>query len=188
VNSVATKKLQTEAWNKALEACGTQAIFARRAAKIKKKNDWKNFLGIFVPAGVGLIVMSVTLVPNLLAVLIGITAIPGLVQLYLSIMALVQKWDDEYVSSLQSVRDNNKLCRDWEDFAKGNGEQTEDHFRELNNLTKAQEGQDLSKTISEEEKSYGMRFGLRQYQRQCATCGEVPTSLEPSSCGTCGNF
>lgn len=48
--------------------------------------------------------------------------------------------------------------------------------------------QDEKIYFSDKDKRKGMRFGLYNMQRKCAICAEVPKSMKPSSCSTCGKF
>ncbi len=61
-------------------------------------------------------------------------------------------------------------------------------FDLLNTERKCRDMQDDKEGITEAEKRAGMRAALRQFQRKCAGCNEVPKSLEPLNCAVCGKF
>jgi len=180
--------LRTEAWKKAFECCGTQGIFNRRLNMVRLYQTARDFLGVFVPAGVGLILTSIELSTHWTKVVIYITLPFALGQLALSVMSLVKKWDDEGVASIQSVQANNRLRNQWESFGKGNGQLTQQWFDQLTKATQQQEEADLAKNVAEKERRYGMRYALREYHKECVGCGKVPVSLKPSKCDVCGNF
>lgn len=52
----------------------------------------------------------------------------------------------------------------------------------------ARDIQDEKHSISEADEKRGMRYALRNYQRTCVSCGQVPTSMTSTSCNICGNF
>ncbi|MGW4750469.1 mobilome CxxCx(11)CxxC protein, partial [Streptomyces sp. NPDC004290] len=52
----------------------------------------------------------------------------------------------------------------------------------------ARRDRDSEKGVTDKERRRGMRATLRKFQRQCAGCQLVPTSLTPSDCDVCGRF
>lgn len=188
MSEIDKNELRCIAWDKALEACATQALFEKRAARIKLLNNIKDFLGIFVPAAIGVTAMSIEIAPNIFKVLVAITVVPIISQLAISIWSLVQKWNDDYVSCITSIKANNSIKREWEDFGNGITDVNKQNFDRIMKRNTDQEHLDLEKDISEKEKRYGMRYGLRQYKRACVECNVVPTSLKPSRCNICGQF
>lgn len=186
--SLSESDIRVEAWNKAVEACGTGAIFARRAQTIGKLGKIRDFLGIFIPVCVGIIVADVSLGSKYLQILIGVTAMPSLAQAALSVWSLVAGWNENYVKCVNSQGKNNALRREWEALGRGAAPATASAFESLSTKTSEQEQADLALTPTEKERRYGMRYALKDFRRQCATCGEVPLTLKPSRCDTCGNF
>jgi mobilome CxxCx(11)CxxC protein len=182
-------QLRTEAWKKALETRGTAAIFSERTRRINTWSRIRDFLGIFVPLGVGVIVADVSFINSqFISALVAITAIPSLFQLGISLWSLVANWTVLYPVYVRSAVANNALCRDWEAFGKQTTPTTPEIFRVLSQKTDEQERIDIETNITPAERRYGMRYGLREYQKACATCGKVPVTMKPSECDTCGHF
>jgi mobilome CxxCx(11)CxxC protein len=182
-------QLRTEAWTKALEACGTGAILAIRARKIARWARIRDFLGIFVPVMVGTIVADVSFIGSkFISVLVAVTAVPTLAQLALSVWSLVANWSEMSLAYMNSVVMNNNLRREWEEFAKQLVTVNEENFKQLSDRTLEQEQKDMKFNIRETEKRYGMRYGLREFKKPCWECKRIPTSMKPTDCDVCGNF
>jgi mobilome CxxCx(11)CxxC protein len=182
-------ELRKEAWKKALEACGTSAIFSRRAQRIKTFSNIRDFLGIFIPVCVGTIVADISFVGSrFIEFLVAATAIPSLIQLAISVWSLVANWSEASIAWINSVISNNSLRREWEAFAKQTIPTTLENYNRLVEKTTDQEQTDLKANPSDKERRFGMRYSLREFRKECSACGEVPTTLKSSKCGVCGNF
>jgi rRNA maturation endonuclease Nob1 len=42
--------------------------------------------------------------------------------------------------------------------------------------------------VKDWELRMGMRYALREFQKECVGCSETPTSMEKSNCNVCGKF
>jgi mobilome CxxCx(11)CxxC protein len=183
-------EIQQACWNKALEAYGTAYIFEQRAFRVQKRLTMLSFLGIAVPAAMGAVVLSFNLSSSLFNTAVALAGILGLVELLGSIWSLAAGWQESYSYALESLGHNHHLSNRFKNMAQTASEDPafiqqyelitrEDEIRSTN---------DNKQGISDMEKRMGMRAALRQFQRECAHCGEVPASMEASDCEVCGNF
>ncbi len=185
------ERLRKLCWDRALTSYGTARIFEKRARRYKNLLRSLDFLGIIVPVFVGGIVLSFGTNLSLLPRILTIASILGMIQLVMSVLSLVMGWQDALVYSEGSVSTNYRLSREYEKLGT-NPPNTfasfELQFSLLEKENQLQEETDNKQGVTEKEKREGMRAGLRQFQRQCAACGEIPQSMRPSDCDVCGNF
>lgn len=183
--------LRSQCWNNALHSFGTAYIFERRASHFRLRLRLLSFLGIIVPLLVGYIVITYGTRFKYIDAILIIGAILGLVQLVASSWALVAKWDDEYAYAQESTNANYDLSYRYQALAQNPPIKLDDFRIRLDLLDAARRCRsdlDYRHSITDAEKRKGMRAALRNYQRACATCKEVPTSMKPTKCDTCGNF
>lgn len=182
-------ELKKRSWDRAIYAHGTAYIFNKRVEKYRRFLRAIAFLGILVPLSVGGTVLAYgTKSVNLINFVIPIASFFGIIQIILSGLSLSSKWDDEYANSLYSLERNTYLRFEWENLAKSDYENIIKKFDILNKEDQLQEQLDIKKGITEKEKRIAMRAGLMQYQRECISCNQIPKSMSPSDCETCGNF
>lgn len=187
LSEIEASTINREAWQKVVETRGTHAIFSRRARRLRLTRVTKDFLGIFVPSAVGLIVASAWFAPEYLKYITALSLVLALPQLALSILSLAGKWDDRERKAIISMQENNKLSREWERMAKSEAPE-QLTFLELHEKTVRQEEFDLEQVVSDKEMRFGMRHALHNLGKACATCGNVPKDMKATNCGTCGNF
>jgi mobilome CxxCx(11)CxxC protein len=111
--------------------------------------------------------------------------------LFLSICSIVYRWSDVYQLYLESFADNNSLASEYEQLVKFTDKDFDTLKIEKDKLDIRKDNrtkQDSKNSLSEKECRRGMRWSLRNYQRSCAGCGKIPTDMENTSCGVCGNF
>lgn len=184
-------KLKRECWDDALHAYGTGYIYSLRAKRIRTGLQAISLLGIAVPGILGGIVFGYGLDSSVPTWTIVVATPLGILQLFLSICSVVYGWSDIYQFYLESYAENSSLASEYEQLVKF----TDKDFDTLkiekdkldikrNNRTK----QDSKNSLSEKECRKGMRWSLRKYQRSCAACSKIPTSMDSTSCGVCGNF
>jgi mobilome CxxCx(11)CxxC protein len=176
------------AWRRAIETFGTAYIFERRVAKPRQRLQWLAYLGLAVPVSVGGMAMAFGVEKDLLAPALVVAGVLSLVQALLALWALTSKWDDSLSYGLESTRANHRLASQFEQLATHGPADISTKLDLLEATNQARIDSDLGQGITDAERRMGMRSGLRQYRRACAECGQVPTSLDPSKCNTCGNF
>jgi mobilome CxxCx(11)CxxC protein len=187
----ANDELRNICSDNALYAFGTAYIFEKRASKYKKRFNCLTFLGIAVPALFGGFVLSFGAYFPFKAVIVVLISVLGLFQLVFSIWSLVAKWDDAFAYAQEAVSANYRLSANFNELAVSPPENLKDFetaFRLIKLENDFRIDRDNQQFITEREKRMGMRAGLRQFKRACATCKQVPVSLEPTNCDVCGNF
>lgn len=180
--------LRKDCWIQAIYTFGTAYIFEQRQHKFRKYLRGITFLGIAVPLSVGGVVGSFGINSRFLPYLLGVAGVLGVVQLILSLWAIVAKWDDELAYSLESMTDNNRLSAGFERLGKISPSDIKLRFEILQAENQARINSDNKQGINDKEKRMGMRASLRQFQKECSGCGLKPTSMVASDCDVCGNF
>jgi mobilome CxxCx(11)CxxC protein len=183
--------LREDCWTQALYAFGTAAIFEQRSRILGRKLRVLDFLGIGVPLAVGGVVTSFSLASQHLELAVLIAGIVSVPQLILTAWSLVSRWEDSYAYALESMADNYRFAQKYESLGRNppNNLREFQFRRELLNAESSyRDSLDYKQGLSDKEKRRGMQVALRQYQRPCAGCGEVPKSLKPTDCSVCGQF
>ena len=182
--------IRQECWDEALHCFATYTMFERRSSLLRKKLRMLTFLGVVVPASVGAAFMSFGAKSNLTIAFLAIASILGLVQLVGSIWSLTNRWDDDFGYAVESLSANRTFFERFKALAEHPPKVEEANYRYdlLQAESQSRSMSDEKQGISEAEKRYGMRAALRQLQRKCACCVQIPTSMRSSECDVCGNF
>jgi mobilome CxxCx(11)CxxC protein len=190
VSKKASNEIKSQCWDEALQALGTAAIFEKRMIVLKRALRLLQGTGIVVPASIGFIALSFGVAHEWFGYLLVLGGLLGLFQLITSIVAISSRWDDAFAYAQESQSSNFQMASDFEEIARK--DRITDAFlvqyqilKKANDMRKAS---DSKQGVSDKEKRFGMRAGLRKYQKRCATCQQVPTSMKPTKCDTCGNF
>ena len=184
-------ELRKDCWTKALHAFGTAYIFRIKAEKYKKLTSRLNFFGIAVPLTIGATASGYGFNSDILKWVIVLAAPLTVIQLIFSVAAVVRKWDDELSYSYESASENLEIALRYENLAKyppSIKSTLENEISKLFIKQEARDKQDDKHSITEKDEKMGMRYALRNYQRKCSSCGDIPTSMTPTSCNICGNF
>lgn len=183
-----TDRIRQECWRRAVNAYGTAHIFEDRARSIRTRLRILEFSGLVVPLSVGALVLAFGADTPALDLIVTVAAVIAGIQFIVALWALVARWDDEFGFAKESAADNHRLSKQFAKLARTVPDDLQTQFEIRDAEYTAREKADYQRGISEKEKRKGMRAGLRQFQRSCSICGEVPKSLEPSDCPNCGNF
>lgn len=184
-------ELRKDCWNNALHAFGTAYIFRGKAEKYKKLTSKLKFFGIAVPLTVGASATGFGIDSPILKWIVFIAAPLMIIQLVMSLSAVIYKWDEELAYSYESSSDNLSIAYKYENLAKyppAVKENLENEMVKLKTKQDARDIQDEKHSISEADERKGMRYALRNFQRTCVSCGQVPTSMTSTKCNICGNF
>ncbi|MEU8523954.1 mobilome CxxCx(11)CxxC protein [Streptomyces sp. NPDC048577] len=176
-------------WDAALHAYGTSYIFQKRAERLKRKTDVLTWVGLAVPLLTGALVGTLGSY-KLWGAAIAAGAVIAAVQLAISLWSVVKRWPEELPYSSASATANDSLASRFtalgEDPPGLAAMRTQ--FEKLNVEDTARRDRDSERNVTEKERRMGMRAGLRKYQRSCAACHQVPTTMDPTHCGVCGKF
>lgn len=185
-------ELRKDCWNNAFHAFGTAYIFRIKAEKFKKYTSKLKFFGIAVPLTIGTTASGYGFDSKFLKLAIIISAPLTIIQLIVSVLATVNKWDEELSYSFESAAENSEIALRYENLAKyppnNNKVLLEGEMAILKTKQESRDKQDDKHSITEKDERKGMRYSLKYYQRTCTGCGQIITSMKPSSCNICGNF
>ncbi len=186
------KTIRGRSWDEAIHTYGTAHIFEKRAGQLKHRLKILTFLGIVVPTVAGSVFLSFGVGNSVLTTILGtIAGILGTLQLVGSIWSLTAGWENDLSYALESMTSNYRLAYDYENIAHNppsDFDSLKSRFSLLEVENRTRSDSDNKRVIKEIEKRRGMHAALRQHQRACVECGEVPKSMEPSDCNVCGRF
>lgn len=177
-----------QAWKRAIETFGTAYIFQKRVDVPRRRLQWITWLGLAVPLTVGGLATTFGVNRRLLGPAIIIAGILATAQALLSLMALTSRWEDELSYGLESARANQRLSAQFERLASQGPADIDSKLDVLEAANQARVELDTARGLTDAELRMGMRAALRQFRRKCVECGEIPPSMAPSKCNTCGNF
>jgi mobilome CxxCx(11)CxxC protein len=185
-----TDRICTEAWDRALHAFGTAQIFQRRSQKYRRKIRALAFIGIGGPVLIGAMVIH-GFAPEYVLNLLIVVGIVSVAEALVSVWSLIANWADNLSYSQRSTTDNLALSSAFRELGQQSQNPPSDlqlRFADLRSRDEARREQDAEKGISEKELRCGHRAGLRQFQRTCQGCKQVPTSMDSTDCSICGRF
>ncbi|MBC9913167.1 mobilome CxxCx(11)CxxC protein [Chitinophaga varians] len=173
-------------YDKAGHAFGTAEIYSKRMQLLEKWINFNTTLGIVVPVLIGVILstyndQTTRAIVSVFAVVLGGT------QLVISIISLTFGWEARKSYYLESAIANRRFSERYNDLLM-NATFEVQKFREIEEEDRRRNDLDDKYPFSDKETRRAHRIGLKRFQLECATCHEVPDSLESSECNTCGNF
>ena len=176
-----------DCWNRACDCFATAKIFEKRALEYRKKLNWLSYLGIGVPAVFGGMALAwgKGVLDN--RIVMFVIAIAGVVQIAMSVAALIHHWAEEHAYSNRSASTNFQLSDEFKILAPQSVSPSPNFQHDLDKLLtrdRTQTTLDNEKHVTDQEKSRGHRHALRQFQRTCAVCNQKPTDMNPTNCKT----
>jgi len=183
-----SQQTRQDCWTLAVHSYGTAYIFEQRAGALRRRLQWINYLGIAVPLAVGGLVGAFGASSSFVVPMQWVAGVLSVIQLLLSGWSLVAGWQASFEYSQESAGDNYRLA----ELLASLGRNPPSDLSVQSEIAKAQyqarSGADTKQGISDEEKRMGLRAALRKFERACSSCGKIPVSISPTSCGVCGNF
>lgn len=183
--------LRIECWNKTFHTFAWEYIFNERAKSYSWKSNWLKVLGILVPAMIGATVISYEKLPEVKNASIALLTIISLIQFGLSILAIIYKWDDELSYSYEASMAYNSFNRRYKTLAQvppNDYVEFKGLYDILDAESNARNQQDAKHNIRAWEKRKGMRYALRENQKQCVGCKDTPLSMDSTNCDICGKY
>jgi mobilome CxxCx(11)CxxC protein len=184
-------KLRQECWDNSLQSFGKAYIFSKRAEKYGRRINSLKIFGIIVPVAVGATATGYGFGSEILKLTIGISVPLIIIQLIISVFAVVHKWDNKLAYSYESVISHNNLSDEFKKLGKlppDNFNSLQYNYDIIEAKYKARIEQDSKHGIKERELRMGMRNALREFQRKCVGCEKIPLSMESTDCDVCGKF
>lgn len=185
------ERLRIKAHDNGFHSYGKAYIFEKRANHYGKLISYITVLGILVPVTIGATAMGYGLNNNFLKAIMAIAIPVSILQLLISIISVVYKWSDELSYANEAAQAHyflNDRFKKLAEFPPSNFAEFDLNFEIINTRLKARNEQDSKHIIKDWEYRMGMRFALREYQKECIGCKETPTSMEFSDCPVCGKF
>ena len=140
---------------------------------------------------IGAIALGYTQYPKVLTISIIIGTPLLIVQLIISAISLVYKWDDELAYAFEANNEYNTLYDEFIKlfkFTDTDNTILEKKYEVLFARLKARELQNIKHKLTEKELRKGMRFSLREHKKECYGCGQIPLDMYSTNCGICGKF
>jgi mobilome CxxCx(11)CxxC protein len=185
-----TSIIRCQSWDKAIHAFATSYIFQRRARVRKRQLQILTYVGLVVPFTVGGLVLAYGAF-NGLALIVTAASAVGVAQAAIALWSIIGGWVEGYSYATTSAAANESLSARFSELGRNppnNTNELRHKYEKLQIEDNARREQDHRQGIKQAELRVGMRAALRQFQRPCAGCDEVPTSMKPTNCGVCGNF
>lgn len=177
--------------NNAIHCLGTSHILNKKAHWYKKLIRLTTVLGLITPLLIGGIALAYGANSAILILCIKIVSPVLIIQLILSGISLVYKWEDILTYSIESQNENKILADNYISLANKTNlvdEILDQEYQLIKVKDQSRTNQDSKVDFSEKEKRFGMRYALYIYGRECAICKEVPKTMKSTDCNTCGNF
>lgn len=184
-------RLKTKCFDNSFHSFGKAYLFEKRAQHYNKLINWLTVLGIIVPVSIGATASGYGLNNEFLKNIISISIPVSIIQLLISISSVVYKWSDQLSYANETVQEHYFLSERFKklgEFAPNNYTLFDHEFEILNTRLKSRIEQDSKHGVKEWELRMGMRFSLREFQRECVGCKITPLSMEYSECTVCGKF
>jgi mobilome CxxCx(11)CxxC protein len=181
------------AWNNALHAEGTRAVFERRAEKLRRRTRCRDFIGIAVPICLAYLLGAEVFEPlkPYREYAVGALGVAAVLQTLMVVWSLIARWDEELAYDIRAARENYWFKEAWKKLGQDDVTNLCIEYDLLSQQQAITDSHDVEKNITAAEKRLGMRAGLMEFQRQCV-CGERPRDLSPpwfwirKPCAVCG--
>jgi mobilome CxxCx(11)CxxC protein len=184
-------RLKTKCFDNSFHSFGKAYLFEKRAQHYNKLINWLTILGIIVPISIGATATGYGLNNVFLKNLIAFSIPVSIIQLLISIFSIIYKWSDQQSYAIETVQEHQFLSERFKklgEFPPENYKEFDQEFEILNTRLKSRIEQDSKHGVKEWELRMGMRFALREFQRECVGCKITPLSMEYSECTVCGKF
>ncbi|WOH63606.1 mobilome CxxCx(11)CxxC protein [Bradyrhizobium sp. BWA-3-5] len=185
-------KRRSNAWDNALHAEGTRAVFERRATRLRWKTRIRDFAGLAVPILLAYLLGSDVFEPlkPYRSFAVGLLGVAAVLQVLLTAWSLLARWDEELADNVTATRENYLLMLAWTKLGEGGAQDLALEYELLLQREQVAAVRDAAKGITAAEKQFGMRAGLILMKRKCV-CGHTPTHPNPpwfpnSKCSVCG--
>lgn len=180
--------IRQDSWTTAINAFGTGYVFEQRANALRSKLRWIAYLGVAFPLAFGGLVLALGANSPWVPLLQVVAGLLGVGQLLISAWSLAASWQSSFAYAQESAADNYRLADQFKSVAKTPQTDLSTRHAVLDAEYHNRSASDTKQGLSDRDKRIGLRAALRQYERACAGCGAVPTSMTATACDVCGNF
>lgn len=172
---------------KKFDIYGTARIFERRVRKYKNFLNFLNYSALGIPIVVGTIFLNYGDVHSAIK---GFAYILILLQIMFFLWSIITNWNEEYNYSVMALKRQDELFNDFNSLDP-NSLNYENDLKSLLDREKRYSSEDISKSISEEERRFATRQALYYFKYECDRCNQIPITIKPDTtetCDNCGNF
>lgn len=182
-------EILVDCWDKALQGYGTSYVYLKRIARLKRQIALSKATGIALPVLLGGMVSTYFQYQEVMAIAIAITSPIAVLQLVFSTILTVNGAEEKLVKFIELSTKNTYLSDNFKSLAKYPPKDFKELRARYDVLVERERNiSDSDYDISDKESRMGMRYGLREFQRKCAGCKQVPISMNSTNCDVCGNF
>jgi mobilome CxxCx(11)CxxC protein len=185
------KKLQIKSNDNSFHSFGKAYLFEKRARHYERLISLLTVLGIIVPVSIGATVLGYGINNDFLKIIITFAIPVSIFQLLISIISVVYKWSDELSYANESAQEHYFLSdrfKKLSEFPADSFIENDHQFEIINTRLKSRIEQDSKHNIKDWELRMGMKYALREYQKECTGCNIIPISMEYTDCPVCGKF
>lgn len=179
-----------DCWDRAIESFGTAWIFEQRAKRLNLKLSVLTYVGVLNPLTIGGLVG--TFGREVISLqLLAVTGLLGLAQVVISLWAIVATWGDKQSTATERMVANYRFSDRYQSLAKlcpSSDMELRKQFDLIDTEEQGSSSVDKRQGITDAECRAGMRAALRQFQRACIGCKQVPAAMRSTRCDVCGNF
>jgi mobilome CxxCx(11)CxxC protein len=184
-------KLQGECWDNAVHSFGYGHIFNKRAQRLSRWTNSLTVFGILGPATIGATALGYGIDDEILKQSMKIAIPVGIFQFIISVIAIVYKWSDELSYSFEASQSYGSLSYRFKKLGKfppANYDELNKAFEPIESESAYRNQQNSTHNIREWELRRGMKYALREFQRECVGCKKTPISMSSTECPVCGNY
>ncbi|MDR2437813.1 MAG: hypothetical protein LBE12_00390 [Planctomycetaceae bacterium] len=188
-------QIAQECWDKSLHCWGTAELLRIRANFMNNLIKGQTYAGVAIPVFIGMLVLCFNFKDDFFYTIKIVFSILNIPFILFSLWTIVWKWQDGYITLSRANDEHLVLSEKFKDLAHRINSSPIPTLNEIEREYDSLKREDEILTqkikelnISECEKRYAMRFALRQFQRECVGCGQVPKNLISTDCPVCGQF
>lgn len=187
---ITPEQIRQECWDKAQQCLATHYIFRRKSEIYERYIRVNTLLGILTPLTLGAVIATYGLEGDFSKIALLVAGPLSIIQVILSGLAVVNKWDSLLSYSVESLTANRIAYDSFVRLAKyppADFNQHKNEYEKLSIIASEREMQDEKIHFSPKEDRIGTRYALWIMQRTCPVCKKTPTSSRRSNslCGTC---
>lgn len=185
--------MRQNAWDNALHAHGTLEVFSSRSRRLKRITRTRDFLGLAVPICIVFVATTewIREIRDFQSFALAVLSVVTLIQFLMAAWSLIARWDEELAYCTRATRDSYELKQAWQRIGRNDVDDIQTEYKVRSAQQSIIDSHDIEKDVTNAEKIRGMRLGLIEFQRECASCKRVPRSRRPpwrpaEKCAVCG--
>jgi mobilome CxxCx(11)CxxC protein len=190
-NSLDKHGLLNELNKSLVYSLATKYIFDQRIVKYTRRMTVLAVLGVITPLLLGGILLSFDIPPIAQKIIKAFAASISLLQLILSVWALLAKWEYILSYSQEASYAHWVLFNKYKNlfaYPPDSADELKNEIGKIEIEQMSRDQQDAKIPPSPKDLRAGMRYSLFILHKPCAACKEIPTSMTSTNCDVCGNL